>query len=80
MAGAHPHLEFGGPDACARYVSIVPDVTDELMTVAEVTAILKLKQQTSRNWIDPGSLPALRPGGCGSEGLTSAVEAALGAR
>ena len=35
---------------------------DELLTVAEVAAILKLNQQTVRNWIDQGSLPALRVG------------------
>ena len=37
------------------------DDTD-FMTVAEVAEILKLNQQTVRNWIDQGSLPALRIG------------------
>ena len=37
-------------------------LTDELFTVAEVAAILKLNQQTVRNWIDAGQLPALRIG------------------
>jgi excisionase family DNA binding protein len=37
-----------------------PDVDDEFLTVAEVAAILKLNQQTIRNWIDQGSLAALR--------------------
>jgi excisionase family DNA binding protein len=32
------------------------------LTVAEVAALLRLNQQTVRNWIDPGSLPALRVG------------------
>lgn len=32
------------------------------MTVAEVVALLKLNQQTIRNWIDSGTLPALRVG------------------
>jgi len=32
------------------------------MTVAEVAAILKLNQQTVRNWIDAGTLPAYRVG------------------
>jgi putative molybdopterin biosynthesis protein len=32
------------------------------MTVAEVAAILKLNQQTVRNWIDRGELPAVRVG------------------
>jgi excisionase family DNA binding protein len=35
---------------------------DSFLTVAEVAAILKLNQQTVRNWIDQGSLPALRVG------------------
>ena len=35
---------------------------DELLTVAEVAAILKLNPQTVRNWIDQGSLPAVRVG------------------
>lgn len=35
---------------------------DEFLTVAEVAATLKLNQQTVRNWIDQGSLPALRVG------------------
>jgi excisionase family DNA binding protein len=39
-----------------------PDVDDEFLTVAEVAAILKLNQQTIRNWIDQGSLAALRIG------------------
>jgi excisionase family DNA binding protein len=37
-----------------------PDET--FLTVAEVAALLKLNQQTVRNWIDLGSLPALRVG------------------
>ena len=32
------------------------------MTVAEIAAILKLNQQTIRNWIDQGKLPALHIG------------------
>jgi excisionase family DNA binding protein len=32
------------------------------LTVAEVAAILKLNQQTIRNWIDAGQLPAVRVG------------------
>lgn len=35
---------------------------DEFLTVAEVAAMLKLNQQTVRNWIDQKSLPALRVG------------------
>ena len=35
---------------------------DEFMTVAEIAAILKLNQQTIRNWIDAGKLPALHIG------------------
>src|SRR5436190_2064151 len=36
--------------------------TEEFLTVAEVAEVLKLNQQTVRNWIDQGSLPALRVG------------------
>ena len=39
-----------------------PDLEDSFMTVAEVAEVLKLNQQTVRNWIDQGSLPALRVG------------------
>jgi excisionase family DNA binding protein len=35
---------------------------EEFLTVAEVATMLKLNQQTVRNWIDQGSLPALRVG------------------
>lgn len=37
---------------------------DELLTVAEVAGLLKLNQQTVRDWIDDGYLPALRVGRC----------------
>ena len=39
-----------------------PEPEDSFLTVAEVAEILKLNQQTVRNWIDQGSLPALRVG------------------
>lgn len=35
---------------------------EEFLTVAEVAEMLKLNQQTVRNWIDQGSLRALRVG------------------
>ena len=35
---------------------------DEFLTVAEIAQILKLNQQTVRNWIDQETLPALRVG------------------
>jgi excisionase family DNA binding protein len=38
------------------------DSPDPFLTVAEVAGILKLNQQTVRNWIEQGSLPALRVG------------------
>jgi excisionase family DNA binding protein len=38
------------------------ELDDSFLTVAEVAEILKLNQQTVRNWIDQGSLPALRVG------------------
>ena len=37
-------------------------VEEEYLTVAEVAELLRLNQQTVRNWIDQGSLPALRVG------------------
>ena len=36
------------------------NVEDSFLTVAEVADTLKLNQQTVRNWIDAGKLPALR--------------------
>lgn len=39
-----------------------PEPEDSFLTVAEVAEMLKLNQQTVRNWIDQGSLPALRVG------------------
>jgi excisionase family DNA binding protein len=38
------------------------DPAESFLTVAEVAEMLKLNQQTVRNWIDQGSLPALRVG------------------
>jgi excisionase family DNA binding protein len=38
------------------------DLEESFLTVAEVAEVLKLNQQTVRNWIDQGSLPALRVG------------------
>lgn len=38
------------------------DSEESYLTVAEVAETLKLNQQTVRNWIDQGSLPALRVG------------------
>jgi excisionase family DNA binding protein len=35
---------------------------DEFLTVADVAELLRLNPQTVRNWIDQGSLPALRIG------------------
>jgi excisionase family DNA binding protein len=41
---------------------IVSDPSETFLTVAEVAQRLKLNQQTVRNWIDQGSLPAVRVG------------------
>jgi excisionase family DNA binding protein len=35
---------------------------ESFLTVAEVAELLKLNQQTVRNWIDAGTLPAVRIG------------------
>ncbi len=37
-------------------------IDDEFLTVADVARIPKLNQQTVRNWIDQGLLPALQVG------------------
>ena len=39
-----------------------PDLGETFFTVADVAEMLKLNQQTVRNWIDQGKLPALRVG------------------
>lgn len=36
--------------------------SEELLTVAEIAPSLKMNQQTIRNWIDGGYLPAIRIG------------------
>jgi len=38
------------------------DADESYLTVAEVAKTLKLNEQTVRNWIDQGALPALRVG------------------
>jgi len=38
------------------------ELDESFLTVAEVAEILKLNQQTVRNWIDRGELPAFRLG------------------
>jgi excisionase family DNA binding protein len=44
-------------------MSLEPGNAEEsFLTVAEVAELLKLNQQTVRNWIEQGSLPALRVG------------------
>jgi excisionase family DNA binding protein len=39
-----------------------PELEESYLTVADVAKVRKLNQQTVRNWIDQGSLPALRVG------------------
>ena len=47
----------------AATVDSMPDFVNEtFMTVAEVAAALRMNQQTIRNWIDAGQLPAVRIG------------------
>jgi excisionase family DNA binding protein len=36
--------------------------TDDYLTVAEIATILNVNQQTVRNWIDAGKIPALHVG------------------
>jgi excisionase family DNA binding protein len=40
----------------------VASADDEFLTVAEMAAMLKLNQQTIRNWIDNQQLPAVHVG------------------
>ncbi len=40
----------------------VGEPRESFLTVAEVAEILRLNQQTVRNWIDAGTLPATRVG------------------
>jgi len=38
------------------------EYNETFLTVAEVAELLRLNQQTVRNWIDAGTLPAVRVG------------------
>jgi len=57
-AGQHPVCRAGASDTSPNYADSMsperrpPDVDDEFLTVAEVAAVLKLNQQTIRNWIE----------------------------
>src|ERR1700760_669586 len=53
---------------------------DELLTVAEIAKTLKLNQQTVRNIIDRGELPALRVGERRVRVLRSDLDAFLAER
>jgi excisionase family DNA binding protein len=49
------------------------------MTVAEVASVLKLNQQTVRNWIDAGKLPAaVRVGKPGATSMSRGGDARTG--
>jgi excisionase family DNA binding protein len=39
-----------------------PSIEDEFLTVSEVAAVLRLNQQTIRNWIQDSKLPSLHVG------------------
>jgi excisionase family DNA binding protein len=41
---------------------VLDDRQEAFLTVAEVAELLKLNQQTVRNWIDQGTMPAVRIG------------------
>lgn len=49
------------PDKAPRPQPTV-SARDEFLTVAEIAEILKINQQTVRNWIDQGMLPAVHVG------------------
>ena len=59
---ASAEFQSAAPGRVRRLGCTVAPVDEEFLTVAEVAAILKLNQQTVRNWIDEGSLPAFRLG------------------
>jgi excisionase family DNA binding protein len=68
-AGSLPHTKVGrGFRVRVADIETLTDSKDvdaadaDLLTVAEVAEMLKLSQQTVRNWIDAGKLPALRMG------------------
>ena len=51
------------PDNTAMTGAAKPPTTvDQLLTVAEIAATLRMNQQTIRNWIEAGTLPAIRIG------------------
>jgi excisionase family DNA binding protein len=43
-------------------MAMTSEYEESFLTVAEVAELLRLNQQTVRNWIDAGSLPAVRVG------------------
>src|SRR5205823_2313951 len=47
---------------CWQDPSSMIESNETYLTVAEVAELLKLNQQTIRNWIDRGELPAIRVG------------------
>jgi excisionase family DNA binding protein len=56
------HPTAGGELAAVAHTRRPPTIEDEFLTVAEVAAILKLNQQTIRNWILHSRLPSVRVG------------------
>ena len=60
-----PSTRIADPCIAPRSVSVtgVTSGTDEtFLTVGDVAELLRLNQQTVRNWIDRGELPAVRVG------------------
>ena len=55
--------EFGSTLSQLERISLASTPNeDAFLTVAEIAETLKINQQTVRNWIDQGSLPAVRVG------------------
>ena len=64
---AAPSSGSDNPDGALAWTrfslnGMLADSRDEFLTVAEVAQLLRLNQQTVRNWIDQGSLPEIRVG------------------
>jgi excisionase family DNA binding protein len=55
-------VTLGSQSILDGLVSLQDVTDDEFITVADVAGLLKVNQQTVRNWIDRGELPAFRVG------------------
>ena len=61
-AGGSGYAQGAGAAIRRRNVTLVSTSGDDFLTVAEIAASLTMNQQSIRNWIDSGYLPAIRIG------------------